>query len=60
MNNDVMDKSKWVLLFQEIGLDDETMRAWHRAFEARYPDGHQLFLEWLGIFQNEIKVIRAL
>jgi hypothetical protein len=60
MNNAVMDKTKWVLLFREIGLDDDTMRAWHQAFESRYPEGHQSFLEWLGIPPDEIKTIRAL
>jgi hypothetical protein len=60
MSNDVMNKEKWVLLFKEIGLDDATMIQWHREFEARYPDGHQSFLEWLNIDENEIGRIRAL
>ncbi len=60
MSNEVMDKEKWVLLFREIGLDDETMRLWHQNFEAKYPAGHQSFLEWLGIANEEINAIRAL
>jgi len=60
MNNEVMNKEKWVLLFRKIGLDDEAMNAWHHEFEARYPNEHQSFLEWLGISKDEIKVIRAL
>jgi hypothetical protein len=60
MSNEVMNKEKWVLLFKEIGLDEATMTQWHRAFEARYPDGHQSFLEWLNIEANEIRQIRAL
>ena len=60
MSTEVMSKEKWVSLFQEIGLDDETMRSWHQKFEARFPDGHQSFLEWLGISQDEIKLIRVL
>lgn len=60
MSNDVMNKEKWVLLFKEIGLDEATMTQWHREFEARYPDGHQSFLEWLSIDENEIRRIRAL
>lgn len=55
-----MNKEKWVLLFKEIGLDEATMRKWHREFEARYPDGHQSFLEWLNIEADEIRQIRAL
>ena len=55
-----MNKEKWVRLFREIGLDEETMVKWHRAFETRYPEGHQSFLEWLNIPRDEISRIRAL
>ena len=55
-----MNKEKWVLLFREIGLDEATMTQWHQAFENRYPDGHQSFLEWLGIPGDEIARIRTL
>ena len=60
MHNDVMNKEKWVLLFREIGLDEATMKQWHREFESRYPEDHQSFLEWLNISENEIVRIRAL
>ena len=60
MSNEVMNKEKWVLLFSEIGLDEATMTQWHREFEARYPEGHQSFLEWLNIEASEIPQIRAL
>ena len=60
MSNEVMNKDKWVKLFLEIGLDETTMRQWHMEFEARYPEGHQSFLEWLQISQEEISQIRAL
>ena len=60
MSNEVISKEKWVLLFREIGLDEATMTQWHRAFETRYPDGHQSFLEWLNIDENDIRRIRAL
>ena len=55
-----MNKENWVALFRDIGLDEETMRDWHRKFEARFPDDHQSFLEWLGISADEIERIRAL
>ncbi len=58
--SDVMNKAKWVELFREIGLDDETMLQWHRLFESRYPQGHQSFLEWLQISEDEITRIRGL
>ena len=60
MSNEAINKEKWVLLFREIGLDEATMAQWHHAFETRYPDGHQSFLEWLGIPGDEITRIRAL
>jgi len=60
MSNEAMTKENWVLLFKEIGLDDATMVKWHQAFETRYPDGHQSFLEWLQIPADEIARIRAL
>ena len=60
MSNEVMDKEKWVLLFRQIGLDEKTMIQWHQEFESRYPSGHQSFLEWLNISDDEILRIRAL
>ena len=60
MSNEVMNKEKWVLLFREIGLDEATMVQWHREFESSYPEGHQSFLEWLNISEDEIRHIRTL
>ena len=60
MSNEVMNKERWVHLFREIGLDEATMTRWHKEFEARYPDGHQSFLEWLNIEESEIHRIRSL
>ena len=60
MSNEEMNKEKWVLLFKEIGLSEATMLKWHRQFETRYPNGHQSFLEWLNIPEEEINKIRAL
>ena len=59
MSNEVMNKDKWIVLFQAIGLDKATMTKWHEEFEARYPNEHQSFLEWLKIPQDEISLIRA-
>jgi hypothetical protein len=60
MSNEVMNKENWVKLFRKIGLDDETMRTWHREFESDYPAGHQSFLEWLGIPEEGIRKVREL
>lgn len=58
VTNDAINKEQWVLLFREIGLDHKTMAKWHRVFESRYPNGHQSFLEWLRLPQDEIAQIR--
>lgn len=50
---------EWVALFRETGLDDSTMQRWHRLFEARHPEAHQNFLEWLGLETSRIEQIRA-
>jgi hypothetical protein len=54
-----LTKDQWIALFQAIGLSTETMKRWHQEFEARHPDQHQTFLEWLGIPEEEIRRIRA-
>ncbi len=59
MTAENMSKDDWVSLFRDIGLDDTRMRQWHRTFEARHPDSHRNFLEWLGIPQSEINEIRS-
>lgn len=53
------DKSCWVELLREVGLDDAAMHRWHAAFERRYPDAHESFLWWLGVARTDIDRIRA-
>lgn len=45
-------------LFREVGLSEGDMEQWHRLFEAKNPQGHQSFLEWLGLDAEKIKTIR--
>ena len=59
MTQGQMTKDNWVALFREAGLDDGMMHRWHEAFERRFPDAHQRFLEWLAIPAPEIERIRA-
>jgi hypothetical protein len=49
---------EWVARFRAIGLDEAAMRKWHKLFEKENPDGHQSFLEWLGLPGEKIKEIR--
>ncbi|GAB4557619.1 MAG: hypothetical protein Tsb0017_12470 [Geothermobacteraceae bacterium] len=51
-------KDQWVELFRETGLSEEMMERWHRLFEARYPEAHQSFLEWLGLPETQVAEIR--
>jgi len=50
--------NEWVDLFKTIGLTDDQMQKWHQLFEARHPEAHQSFLEWLGLDNEKIKQIR--
>jgi len=50
---------EWVRRFRACGLDDAGMKQWHRLFEQENPDGHQDFLEWLGLPPERIVTIRA-
>ena len=49
---------QWKEMFRAIGLDDDAMRRWHQVFERRHPDGHQAFLEWLGLPRDRIAAVR--
>jgi len=53
-----MNVEQWVELFKEVGLDDAQMMKWHRLFEAKYPEAHQNFLEWLRLPVEEVEKIR--
>ena len=54
----ILDKESWISLLRAVGLDDEGMANWHRAFEKLSPVLHQEFLEGLGIPRDEIETIR--
>jgi hypothetical protein len=49
---------QWTEIFMEMGLSDDDMKKWHRIFEKKYPDGHQNFLEWLGMEKPHIEKVR--
>jgi len=50
---------EWIARFRAIGLDDTAMRLWHTLFERENPEGHQAFLEWLGLPADRIGEIRG-
>lgn len=49
---------EWAARFRAIGLDDAAMEKWHRLFERENPEGHQSFLEWLGLPPERVAAIR--
>ncbi|GFO55273.1 hypothetical protein GMSM_22800 [Geomonas sp. Red276] len=50
---------EWVARFEAVGLDGEGREKWHRLFERENPEGHQSFLEWLGLPPDQIAAIRS-
>jgi hypothetical protein len=50
----------WISLFKAAGQDEAGMKNWHMEFERTSPQGHQDFLESIGIDSAEIDSIRAL
>lgn len=53
-----VNKDEWVKRFRAIGLDEAAMQSWHRLFERENPEGHQSFLEWLGLAPEKVAKIR--
>ncbi len=58
MTNKAVTVEQWVALFEGIGLNEGQMQAWHELFEARHPDGHEGFLEWLGLSESRVAQVR--
>ena len=52
-------KEVWISLLKAAGLDEAGMEKWHIEFERTSPQGHQDFLESIGIEKDEIDEIRA-
>jgi len=57
-NTRVITKETWVALLRAAGLDDAGMKHWHIEFEKTSPEGHQDFLESIGIEEDEVAAIR--
>ena len=49
---------QWVELFNEVGLTEADRKKSHHFFEEKNPQGHQSFLEWLGLDAKRIKEVR--
>lgn len=55
----VVDKDTWVGMLRAAGMNEEEMLRWHREFERSAPNGHQDFLESLGLSAGEVARIRG-
>jgi DNA-binding transcriptional MerR regulator len=55
---EMVSKERWVEIMRAAGLSDSDMHNWHIQFEKMEPEGHQDFLQSLGIQPEEIKKIR--
>lgn len=53
-----LTREQWVTILKSAGLSDSDMKKWHQEFERLAPEGHQDFLESLGIPEDEIALIR--
>ncbi|HEY3278144.1 MAG TPA: hypothetical protein VGJ94_16120 [Syntrophorhabdaceae bacterium] len=51
---------EWVKRFGAVGMDEAAIQKWHTLFESENPEGHQNFLEWLGLSAEKITQIRGL
>lgn len=58
LEQNMVNKQRWVEIMQAAGLTETDMKNWHKQFESMEPDSHQAFLESLGIDAEEIKQIR--
>lgn len=56
--NAMVNKQRWIEIMRAAGFSEQAMLQWHRSFEAMEPEGHQEFLESLGIPAAEVARIR--
>ena len=58
MPENTMTKEQWVEVLDAAGVDQDGRTRWHQELERRYPEGHQAFLLWLQLPEDEISMIR--
>ncbi len=52
-------KDQFIAVLDDAGVTTEQKARLHAAFEKRYPEAHQSFLEYLGFPAEAIRDIRA-
>jgi len=51
-------KDQFVAVLNAAGITDAQKHRLHAVFEARHPQAHEAFLQWLGIPSVEIQAVR--
>ncbi len=51
-------KDQFVAVLNEAGITDEQKHRLHAAFEARHPEAHEAFLQWIGLPADAVRSIR--
>ncbi len=51
-------KDQFVAILNEAGITDAQKHRLHAVFEARHPEAHESFLQWLGLPAGEVRSIR--
>ncbi len=52
-------KEQFIAVLNEAGITEEQKARLHAAFEKRYPEAHQSFLEGLGFPADAVRDIRT-
>ena len=51
-------KDQFVAVLNEAGITDEQKHRLHAIFEARHPEAHESFLQWLSLPADAVRTIR--
>ena len=51
-------KDQFVAVLNVAGITDEQKHRLHAVFEARYPEAHESFLQWLSLPVDAVRSIR--
>ena len=52
------DSETFLSILHSLGFNDEALDGFHKQFEKNAPDSHQFFLEFLGLNDENIKIIQ--
>ena len=53
-----LTKDQFVSILNDAGITEAQKHKLHGLFEARHPEAHEAFLQWLGMPPDSIRAIR--